>query len=284
MGKLAEINNNIDLESIKKAYYHVYGINYEYGIKELLDSIPESDKKNNVIFFEDRLVTENIIKDEKSTYLYDEFYKIEKVREAYIFFINKEKFFSFGFDRFTSEELKKVEEALGKYDYKFKKEEILGEIENFEWTEQRLRKLMYKNFFNWRFVLISIVTIITLLIFLFGNKEDYSFRITLFLIMIADLIIYFYGYIYRPKKSLKLMNSRFLKAYIIFYDTYVQIMNKQRPEQVIIKYEEFYKIKKLKDASMFYVQKHKGYLFEFSEIKLYSDKLIDILKNNNRKK
>lgn len=284
MERLAEISNNLDIEFLKNTYYHVYGIHYEDEMKELLDSIPESDRKNIAVFYDDRLEIENVIKNEKKTYLYSEFYRMEKIREAYIFFLNKNAFFSFGFDKFNSEELKKLEEALEKYNYKFEKEEILGEIENFQWTEQKIRKLMYKKFFNWRLITMIIITIIILLIFLFGDKRDFSFRITLLSIMTAYMIIYFYRYIHYPKKSFKSMNSRFLKAYIIFYESHVQILNRQNLEQIIIKYEELYKIKKLKDASILYIEKHKGYLFEFSEIKLYSDKLIDILKNNKRKK
>ena len=128
MEKIAEIEHKVTLEKIMNSYYAHYKVKYEEYSKEFYDSLPDSVKEVRVEFYEDRLVIENLIKNEKQTYLYDELYKVQKSENAYLFYTNKVEYRFFEFSDFNAEELENLDNTIKKY-YEKTEDNIIAEIE-----------------------------------------------------------------------------------------------------------------------------------------------------------
>ena len=78
------------------------------------------------------------------------------------------------------------------------------------------------------------------------------------------------------------MNKRFLRARVLFYEDRIELINRTAAEISVIKYEEFFKIKKIKYGILFYIQRYKCFLFEYSEIEGDIETLKKILWNNKK--
>ena len=73
--------------------------------------------------------------------------------------------------------------------------------------------------------------------------------------------------------------------YIIINDKeFIGFTNKTKAEISVIKYEEFFKIKEIKYGFLFYIQRYKCFLFEYSEIQGDMENLKKILFNNKESK
>ena len=64
----------------------------------------------------------------------------------------------------------------------------------------------------------------------------------------------------------------------------INAINKVKAEISVIKYEEFFKIKEIKYGFLFYIQRYKCFLFEYSEIQGDMENLKKILFNNKGSK
>ena len=152
-------------------------------------------------------------------------------------------------------------------------------IENSEYTEDKIRKIMFKKVFNYKLLLVAAADML-LIYGLLADRGNISK--VLYIVIAAGISIeYLYLYFIRPKKILKSMKTGFLKARVLFYSDRIELINKSKAEISVIKYEEFFKIKEIKYGILFYIQRHKCFLFEYSEIEGDIENLKKILLNNN---
>ena len=281
MEKIAEIEYKITPEWVMKSYYTHYKVKYEEYSREFYDSLPESAKEVRVEFYEDRFVTENLVKNEKNTYLYDELSAVKKLENAYSFYTNKVEYRFFEFSDFKAEELKKLDDILKKY-YEKTEEHIIAEIENFEWTEEKLRKGM---FFSEGMKIRIFIMGIALLLLIFESIAYPEIR-TLMIALAGIIIIFLWSFYYFkvvPEKTLKSMNPKSIKMKILFYEDHTVLIKKSDPGIIEMKYSEFYKIKKIKSGYSIYPQRNQFYLFEFSEITGNIEELKNILQKYHRR-
>ena len=278
MKEIAEIRYTVDADRLMRLYYARYKVNYEKFSKEVYESRSESEREYKDVFFDDRVVSENILKNEKTTFLYDELFAVEKTENGYLFYVTNSSLLFYGFDEFDIKNLETLDKVLRSY-YEIKREEPVAVIENFEYTEDKIRKIMFKKVFNYKLILV-ITAYILLGYGLLLNRDNISK--TLYISIAAGISIeYLYLYLIRPKKVLKSMKTGFLKARVLFYKDRVELINKLKAEISVIKYEEFFKIKKIKYGILFYIQRYKCFLSEYSEIEGDIESLKKILFNNN---
>ena len=281
MEKIAEIEYKVTLEKIMNSYYAHYKVKYEEYSKEFYDSLPDSVKEVRVEFYEDRLVIENLIKNEKQTYLYDELYKVQKSENAYLFYTNKVEYRFFEFSDFNAEELENLDNTIKKY-YEKTEDNIIAEIENFEWTEEKLRKGM---FFSDGIKIRIFIMGIVLLLFIFESIAYPEIR-TLMIALAGIIIIFLWSFYYFkvvPKRTLKSMNPKSVKMKILFYEDHMVLIKKFEPGVMEIKYSEFYKIKINKSGYFMYSQRSLFYLFEFSEMTGNIEELKNILQKYHKR-
>ena len=141
---------------------------------------------------------------------------------------------------------------------------------------------MFKRVFNHRLLLV-ITAYVILISGLFLGRNNTS-KLLYILIALGISIQYLYNYFITPKKTLKSMNNRFLRARVLFYRDRAEIINKSKAEILILKYEEFFKIKEIKCGILFYIQRYKCFLFEYSEIEGDLENLRKILADNKGSK
>ncbi|MCP1224575.1 hypothetical protein [Sebaldella sp. S0638] len=281
MKEIAEIRYTVTADRLMRLYYARYKVNYKEFSQEIYDSRSDSEKEYSDVFFDDRVISQNIVKDEKTTFLYNELYAVDKTDIGYLFYVTKDSLLFYGFDEFEPESLKKLDEILKPY-YETEKEEIIAKIENSEYTEDKIRKIMFKRVFNHRLLLV-ITAYVILISGLFLGKNNTS-KLLYILIALGTSIQYLYNYFITPKKTLKSMNNRFLRARVLFYQDRAEIINKSKAEILILKYGEFFKIKEIKYGILFYIQRYKCFLFEYSEIEGDLEKLRKILADNKGSK
>ena len=278
MKEVAEIRYTVDADRLMRLYYARYKVNYEKFSKEIYESRSESEREYRDVFFHDRVVSENILKDEKTTFLYDELFAVEKTENGYLFHVTNSSLLFYGFDEFKTEELKALDEILRPY-YEVKRDEAVAVIENSEYTEDKIRKIMFKKVFNYKLLLVAAADVL-LIYSLLADRDNISK--VLYIVIAAGISIeYLYLYFIRPKKILKSMKTGFLKARVLFYSDRIELINKSKAEISVIKYEEFFKIKEIKYGILFYMQRYKCFLFEYSEIEGDIENLKKILFNNN---
>ena len=278
MKEVAEIRYTVDADRLMRLYYARYKVNYEKFSKEIYESRSEREREYRDVFFDDRVVSENILKDEKKTFLYDELFAVEKTENGYLFDVTNSSLLFYGFDDFKTEELSALDEILRPY-YEVKHDEAVAVIENSEYTEDKIRKIMFKKVFNYKLLLVAAADML-LIYGLLADRGNISK--VLYIVIAAGISIeYLYLYFIRPKKILKSMKTGFLKARVLFYSDRIELINKSKAEISVIKYEEFFKIKEIKYGIFFYIQRHKCFLFEYSEIDGDIENLKKILLNNN---
>ena len=278
MKEVAEIRYTVDADRLMRLYYARYKVNYEKFSKEIYESRSEREREYRDVFFDDRVVSENILKDEKKTFLYDELFAVEKTENGYLFHVTNSSLLFYGFDDFKTEELSALDEILRPY-YEVKHDEAVAVIENSEYTEGKIRKIMFKKVFNYKLLLVAAADM--LLIYGLLTDRDNISKVLYIVIAAGISIEYLYLYFIRPKKILKSMKTGFLKARVLFYSDRIELINKSKAEISVIKYEEFFKIKEIKYGIFFYIQRHKCFLFEYSEIEGDIENLKKILFNNN---
>ena len=115
MKEIAEIRYTENLERLARLYYARYKVNYEKFAQEYHDSTPDSMKEFRDIFFDDKIVTENLIKNEKNTYFYNELSAVEKTEEGYLLYVTKNNLIFYGFDEFENETLEALDKVLKPY-------------------------------------------------------------------------------------------------------------------------------------------------------------------------
>ena len=281
MKEIAEIQYTVDADRLKRLYYARYKVNYEKFSQEIYESRSESEREYKDIFFDDRVISENILKNEKTTFLYDELFAVEKTEDGYLFHITNNSLLFYGFNEFDPKSLEALDEILRPY-YEIKLEKPAAVIENFEYTENKIRKIMFKKVFNYRLLLV-----ITAYILLIWSELLYTSSFSKVLCMVIALgisIQYLYSYFIIPKKTLKSMKNGLLRGRVLFYQDRLEIINKAKAEISVIKYEEFFKIKEIKYGFLFYIQRYKCFLFEYSEIQGDMENLKKILFNNKESK
>ena len=141
---------------------------------------------------------------------------------------------------------------------------------------------MFKKVFNYRLLLVIVAYL--LLIYGFLTDRDNTSKVLYSVIAVGISIQYLYTYFIAPKKTLKSMNGRFLRARVLFYQNRLELINRSKAEISVIKYEEFFRIKEIKYGILFYIQKYKCFLFEYPEIKGDIEELRKILENNKNSK
>lgn len=275
MEKIAEIEYKVTLEKIMNSYYAHYKVKYEEYSKEFYDSLPDSVKEVRVEFYEDRLVIENLIKNEKNTYLYDELYTVKKSENSYSFYTNKVEYRFFEFSDFKAKELENLDDILKKY-YENTKNKIIAEIENFEWTEEKLRKGTMNTSMKFRVLLMFLI--LAVLIFEIIIYPGFRTLIPALAGIIIIFLWYYYYFRVRPKKQINSINPSLKKMTVIFYENYIELISKSSPKISEVKYLEFYEIKKKKYGYLFYTQRNQFYLFEFSEMTGNIEELKNIIK------
>lgn len=279
MKEIAEIHYIMDADRLMRLYYARYKVNYEKFSQEIYESRSESEREYRDIFFDDRVVSENIIKNEKTTFLYKELFAVEKTEAGYLFYVNKGSIIFYGFDEFDTEELKVLDEILRPY-YEMKKDEVIAKIENFEYTEDKIRKIMFKRVINYKLLLVAAAYV--LLIYAMFLENNSNFKLLYIVIATGISIQYLYDYFIKPKKTLKSMNNRFLKGRVLFYKDRVELINRTVAEISEIKYKEFFKKKEIKSGILLYIQRYKCFLFEYSEIEGDIENLKKILSDSKR--
>jgi hypothetical protein len=277
--EIAEIRYTKDAKRIMRIYYARYQINYEKFSQEVYESIAENMREYRDIFFDDRIVSENLMKNEKNTFFYKELSAVEKTEEGYLIYITKNSMLFYGFDEFKPESLGILDEILKPY--LVKREEALAIIKNFEYTEDKIRKIKFKKFFNLRLLLV-----LTAYLFLIcGILIDSESKFLYILLALGITIEYLYFYFIQPKRILKSMNKKPMKAKVLFFENRIEVISKLNAEVLVLKYEEFFRIKKIKSGILFYIHKYTCFLFEYSEIEGDIEKLKKILfQNTNSRK
>ena len=279
MKEIAEIRYTENPERLERLYYARYKVNYEKFAQEYHDSTPESMKEFRDIFFDDRIISENLIKNEKNTYFYNELSAVEKTEEGYLLYVTKNNLIFYGFDEFENETLEVLDKILKPY-YEIEKNKIIAVIENFEYTVEKIRKIRFKRVLNYRLLLV--VTAFLLVIYALFLNRDNTVKV-LYSIMAAVIFIqYLYSYFIAPKKVFESMSKRPLRARVVFFDNRLELINKSDAGLDTIKYNEFFKIKEIRWGFLFYIQKYKCFLFEYSEIEGDIENLKKILSNNKR--
>ena len=267
MERIALVEYKVSQSRIMKFYYAKYRVNYERFSKEIFDTIPDSEKEVRVEFYEDRLIKTNIVKNEKNTYLYDEMFYIEKTENEYLFYFNKNDYIFFEFTEFKKEELEKLDSILKKY-YEKETENIIAKIEDFEWTEKRIRKGLLNGNMKYRMIIVSLILIYFISNILIHLQNGDILKNLAGIVGILLLLIGYLTYVLKvyPKRILKSMNSTLTKMRTLFYEDKMVSISKSEPRVLEIKYSEFYKIKRFKMGYLLYTQKNHFYLFEFSEM------------------
>ena len=281
MKEIAEIQYTVDADRLMHLYYARYKVNYEKFSQEIYKSRSENERKYKDTFFNDRVISENILKNEKTTFLYDELFAVEKTENGYLFHVKNSSMLFYGFNEFDSKSLEALDEILRPY-YEIKREKPAAVIENFEYTENKIRKIMFKKVFNYRLLLV-----ITAYILLIWSELLYTSSFSKVLCMVIALgisIQYLYSYFIIPKKTLKSMKNGLLRGRVLFYQDRLELINKTKAEISVIKYEEFFKIKEIKYGFLFYIQRYKCFLFEYSEIQGDMESLKKFLFNNKGNK
>ena len=64
MKEIAEIQYTVDADRLKRLYYARYKVNYEKFSQEIYESRSENERKYKDVFFDDRVISENILKNE----------------------------------------------------------------------------------------------------------------------------------------------------------------------------------------------------------------------------
>ena len=95
---IAKIPNfKTDLQRLKESYYARYGVMDENYAKEIDDTISDSMRDYEIEFYKDKFLVRNIVKNEVNSHLYSELYRVEKIKEGYLFSLDKTKFYFFKF-------------------------------------------------------------------------------------------------------------------------------------------------------------------------------------------
>ena len=64
MKEIAEIRYTVTADRLMRLYYARYKVNYKEFSQEIYDSRSDSEKEYSDVFFDDRVVSQNIVKDE----------------------------------------------------------------------------------------------------------------------------------------------------------------------------------------------------------------------------
>ena len=104
MKEIAEIKYTVDADRLIRLYYARYKVNYEKFSQEIYESRSESERKYKDVFFYDRVISENILKNEKTTFLYDELFAVEKTEDGYLFHVTISSLLFYGFNEFDPKE------------------------------------------------------------------------------------------------------------------------------------------------------------------------------------
>ena len=272
MEPIAVTEYKITSEKIMEFYYAKYKVNYDEFSKEIYDTMPDNMKEMRVEFFEDRFVLENLMKSEKNTYLYDDLFAIEKVGNGYLFYYNKTEYYFSKFSNFSIQELGKLDDILRKY-YEKAEYKIIAEIENFEWTAKKIRMGM-----RTKFKMAVIATVLGYFTFGIISSRAVESLMPNLIGMIIIFLISFYAFKIVPEKTLKSMNPKLIKMRVLFYEEHMVLINKLEPKIIQMKYNEFYKIKKIKSGYLLYGQRNQFYLVEFSEMTGNIEELKNIIK------
>lgn len=267
----AEIDFNYNLERIQDTYFAKYGVKSEEEAKALDETITDSMRKYKILFYDDKFVFENIIKNENTTHFYNEIFEIEKVENGYIFFITKQKFYFFKFNDFDSNEAENLDKVLEKY-YKKTEGRIIAKVENYELTEKRCTqglKYLYKNM-DWFYITVSLFLFV-ILYRIYNDLFTALIRGILFYFVVIILVKTLY-YKVVAKRILKSVNEKFKRTRMLFYEDKMEIILKEKFGLTSLEYKEFYKIKKMKKGYMFYTQKYSFYFLWFDDFR--EDELI----------
>lgn len=94
---------------------------YKKTAKKILSSMNNNFLNVRVLFYSDEaeFITKKKLTISKMKYA--EFYKIEKIKEGYIFYTQRYNFYFFWFDEFQKDELEKLESVLSEYIHKKRK-------------------------------------------------------------------------------------------------------------------------------------------------------------------
>ncbi|MBP9477484.1 MAG: hypothetical protein KBF12_02595 [Sebaldella sp.] len=267
---IAKIPNfKTDLQRLKESYYARYGVMDENYAKEIDDTISDSMRDYEIEFYKDKFLVRNIVKNEVNSHLYSELYRVEKIKEGYLFSLDKTKFYFFKFSDLVENESTgdKLDEILKKY-YTGTTNGVIATIENYVLDQKRCitgLKAMYKNMLSG----MQLAGLIFLGVFQYLIYRDIFITVISvigYVILIFILFKFFY-YKRTAKKILKSINENFLSARILFYPDEIEIITKKKLTLIRLKYEEFYKIQKIKEGYMFYTQKFSFYFFGFDEFK-----------------
>ena len=254
-----------DFQRLKESYYARYGVMDEISVKEIAETIPDSMKHFSIEFYSEEFIVRNKIKEEVNSYLYDELYKTEKVKDGYLISLNKNQFYFFKFSDFQEEELEKLDEILKKY-YLNVSNDLVAVIEDYKWDLNRCitgMKAVYKKMI-FRQKVIGLAVIIIIIQVLFKEIFLTIVAAAAFLILVTIMFSFFY-YKKTAKKILNSMNKNFLNIRVLFYSDEAEFITKKKLTVSKMKYDEFYKIEKIKEGYIFYTQRYNFYFFWFNE-------------------
>lgn len=263
IAKIPDFKN--DFQRLKESYYARYGVLDENYAKEIDNTISDSMRDYEIEFYKDKFLVRNIVKNEVNSYLYSELHMIEKGKDGYLFSLDKTKFYFFKFSEIIKEE--KLDEILKKY-YIGTTNGVIATIENYVLDQKRCitgLKAMYKNMIL-RMELAGLI-LIGIIQYLFYKSVFITIISLIAYVIIIVIIFQFIYYKKTAKKILKSINENFLSARILFYSDEIEIITKKKLTLMKIRYNEFYKIQKIKTGYMFYTQKFSFYFFGYDEFK-----------------
>ena len=71
MKEIAEIQYTVDADRLMRMYYARYKVNYEKFSQEIYESRSENEREYRDTFFDDKVISENLVKNEKMTFLFN---------------------------------------------------------------------------------------------------------------------------------------------------------------------------------------------------------------------
>ena len=276
MERIAVIEYKITPERITNSYYAKHKVKYEEYSKEIYDSMSDRVKNIRTEFDEDRFIIENLVKNEKNEYLYDELFSIEKNDNGYLFCYDKVKYNFFEFNDFKSDELNELDKILKKY-YMDNSSEEVAVIENYVLDQKRVIIGMKSMHRKMALIMTTVFPLLFGLINYVGNGGlVFSVIECIFLFLLFNFIFYF-SRKRSSKKIIASINENFLSARIVFYSDRLESIAKKKYNLLKMNYAEFYKIEKVKKGYIFYTQKYSFYFFWFDEFQKDELEKMDVI-------
>ena len=263
------------------AYYAKNGVLDEEFAQNLNDSTAYNMRHFTIAFDNEKLVILNKDKNETNTFYYQDLYRINKTKIGYLFFINNQNFWFVSNQFFKSFEQQIINDLLQNYINKNQESEI-ALIKDYELDVNRLYNL---NCYQQKSIIIfiRILTILTLFFLCYLKISDPTKSIyfpTGMLIMFLSL-----------KPAIKIACKKFYdssdeiwrRAKVTFYNDRLEMISKKKGVVNIIKYNQFYKIKREKKYYLFFTSNVNAYLFYKEEFTADQRETLEenLLQHNN---